>query len=57
MTILKDDFLVVKSLNWEKLNSNYELENKAHNLEEKHFNELMIYIGFYLVLNKKNASI
>jgi len=47
---------VVKSLNWKKLNSNYELENKAHKLEEKHFNELMIYIGFYLVLNKKNAA-
>ena len=48
---------VIKSLNWKKLNSDYELENKAHNLEEKHFNELMIYIGFYVVLIKKNTAV
>ena len=48
---------VIKSLNWKKLNSDYEIATKVHELEEKHFNELMIYIGFYVILNKKSTAV
>ena len=47
---------VKPSVNWKKLSSDYELENKANSLEEKHFNELMIYSGFYVILHKKNTA-
>ena len=43
-------------VNWKKLSSDYELENKVNSLEEKHSNELMIYTGFYVILHKKKAG-
>ena len=48
--------IVTLSVNWKKLSSDYELENKSNSLEEKHFNELMIYTGFYVIIHKKNTA-
>ena len=48
--------IITPSVNWKKLSSDYELENKINSSEEKHFNELMIYTGFYVILNKKNTA-
>ncbi len=48
--------IVTLSVNWKKLSSDYELENKSNSLEEKHFNELMIYTGFYFIIHKKNTA-
>jgi len=48
--------IVTPFVNWKKLSSDYELENKANSLDEKHFNELMIYTGFYVIIHKKNTA-
>ena len=48
--------IITPSVNLKKISSDYELENKANSLEEKHFNELMIYTGFYVILHKKNTA-
>ena len=48
--------IITPTVNWKKISSDYELESKANSLKEKHFNELMIYTGFYVILNKKNTA-